>query len=251
MESYSMIRKSWPIEMNMTKLPTNTWYMEKLQLEQAKEMEEHLRKIKEQKSSDKKAKSERKVQTKDKDELERVKRNEERLAAEVAKLKREIERVHMTWEKKFAILQQSLHALKDESFLRQTMQRQAVQLHQAAISYAYDSPAQIAPTNEKSIIPPVKKPLPGISVKGQGVKSPSADYISYTVSAPSGRATTLFSADENQVMSDDEQDLPPDVCPLPSPPPTRDFGDNMESRPSTVKSKSSHVVVMPSANDQI
>ena len=30
----------------------------------------------------------------------------------------------------------SLHALKDESYLRQTMQRQAAQLHQASISYA-------------------------------------------------------------------------------------------------------------------
>ena len=59
----------------------------------------------------------------------------------------------------------------------------------------YDSPAQIAPSSEKSIIPPAKKPLPGISVKGQRVTSPSADYISYTVSVPSGRATTLFSAD--------------------------------------------------------
>ena len=30
----------------------------------------------------------------------------------------------------------SLHALKDESFLRQTLQKQAAQLHQAAVSYA-------------------------------------------------------------------------------------------------------------------
>ena len=30
----------------------------------------------------------------------------------------------------------SLHALKDESYLRQTLQKQSAQLHQASISYA-------------------------------------------------------------------------------------------------------------------
>ena len=34
------------------------------------------------------------------------------------------------------VLHCSLHALKDESYLRQTLQRQAAQLHQASIAYA-------------------------------------------------------------------------------------------------------------------
>ena len=38
----------------------------------------------------------------------------------------------------------SLHALKDESYLRQTMQRQAAQLHQASISYSV-SLIEVAP----------------------------------------------------------------------------------------------------------
>jgi hypothetical protein len=61
----------------------------------------------------------------------------------------------------------------------------------------------IAPTNQKpmSVVTPVKKPLPDINAKGHRVKSPSADYISYTVSAPSGRATTLFSQADGLLFS--------------------------------------------------
>ncbi|KAL5007412.1 hypothetical protein ScPMuIL_016218 [Solemya velum] len=131
-------------------------------------------------------------------DMEKMLKNEKIMKEEIARLKREIDRVQRMWEKKFAILQQSLHALKDESYLRQTMQRQAATLHQASVSYAVDTP-----------------PLPDIS---KGVKPTERDYISYTVSAPSGRGTGLFSVDENQVMSDNDQDLPSDVMPLPDPP---------------------------------
>ena len=51
-------------------------------------------------------------------------------------MKEEIERIHRMWEKKFSILQASMHALKDESYLRQTLQRQAATLHHASVSYA-------------------------------------------------------------------------------------------------------------------
>ncbi|XP_046580568.1 uncharacterized protein C10orf67, mitochondrial-like isoform X2 [Haliotis rubra] len=175
-------------------------------------------------------------------DAEKLKKSEQRMREEVLRLKKEIERIHRTWEKKFAILQQSLHALKDESYLRQTMQRQAATLHQASVSYTVDTPVGIVPT--KTPVSSRKHPLPDIPRSGKSQRGGGGgdkDYISYTVSAPSGRGTAMFSVDENQVMSDD-QDMPEDVVPLPAPPvrnPT-DCGEN--SRPST----QGHVVVLPS-----
>ncbi|CAH1788787.1 unnamed protein product [Owenia fusiformis] len=177
-------------------------------------------------------------------EYEKMKKVEVQHKKTIEKLKKEIERIHKTWEKKFAILQQSLHALKDESFLRQTMQRQAAQLHQASISYASDTPLGILPNGRS----PRKSQQPLPDIPRTPVKSPAGDrdYISYTVSAPSGRGTGLFSLDENQVMSDEDADLPPGMVPLPAPPSRKptDCGD--DSRPST----RSHVVVLPSVEAQ-
>ncbi|ESP01192.1 hypothetical protein LOTGIDRAFT_238311 [Lottia gigantea] len=176
--------------------------------------------------------------------------NDAVLKTEISRLKKEIERIHKTWEKKFAILQQSLHALKDESYLRQTLQRQAANLHQAAVSYAVDSPAGIVPAKIPSANP--KKPLPDIGkhVKGyggsHGDKNVDKDCLSYTVSAPSGRGTTILSVDENQVMSDDnDQDFPVDVKLLPQPPIRNQSESEVleDGRPTSV----SHVVVLPSA----
>lgn len=165
--------------------------------------------------------------------------SEDRLRAEITRLQAEVEKAHRTWEKKFAILQQSMHALKDESYLRQTLQRQAAQLHQAAVSYAHDMPSGVMPTKAPSSSP-YKKPLPDINRGGKGAER---DYISYTVSAPSGRGTAVFSTDENQIMSDNEMEfLPGDVEPLPAPPSRKGTSCKDESRPST-----SHVVVMPPA----
>ncbi|ELU02583.1 hypothetical protein CAPTEDRAFT_220477 [Capitella teleta] len=162
--------------------------MESQKLALEREIEERIRKAKEEEKSSQRDK------TRITKEVEESQRSEQRMLAEIAKLKKEIDRVHRTWEKKFAILQQSLHALKDESFIRQTMQRQAATLHHASISYAPN-------------------------IRG-GKKDPQQenDLISYTVSAQSGRATAVFSQDENQVMSDNEQYFPPDVVPLPGPP---------------------------------
>ena len=56
----------------------------------------------------------------------------------------------------------SLHALKDESYLRQTMQKQAAQLHQASISFAADGPIGVVPVRPVPVTPAsynVKKPL--------------------------------------------------------------------------------------------
>ena len=39
-------------------------------------------------------------------DLQKARENEQRLKLEIGRLKKEIDRVHRTWEKKFAILQQ-------------------------------------------------------------------------------------------------------------------------------------------------
>ncbi|XP_035827041.1 uncharacterized protein C10orf67, mitochondrial isoform X4 [Aplysia californica] len=171
-----------------------------------------------------------------------LKESEDKLKTEILRLQAEVEKAHRTWEKKFAILQQSMHALKDESYLRQTLQRQAAQLHHAAVSYSTDMPSGVLPTKAPASSPS-KKPLPEIRRGSKtGNQAQERDYISYTVSAPSGRGTAMFSADENQIMSDNELDLlPPEMEPLPEQPSRKgkDCGD--QSRPSTQP----HVVVLP------
>ncbi|XP_052681508.1 uncharacterized protein C10orf67, mitochondrial-like isoform X5 [Crassostrea angulata] len=180
-------------------------------------------------------KSERKknnTKTQEEVDVEKYRKVEQKLRDEILRLKKEIERIHRTWEKKFAILQQSLHALKDESYIRQTLQRQAAALHHAAVSYAVDTPVGIVPQKQQSyprkpVIPDIpKKPPPNttpamnVNTSAGGMGVFDKDYISYTVSAPSGRGTAMLSVDENQVMSDGEQ-MPEDVEHIPPPPSRR------------------------------
>jgi len=75
--------------------------------------------------------------------LKKLQKLEKKQKAEILRLQKELERVNKTWEMKVTILQQTLHALKDESFLRTTLQRQAARLQQAAVVYASDGPAVI------------------------------------------------------------------------------------------------------------
>jgi len=80
----------------------------------------------------------------EKDELLRkLQKLEKKQKSEILRLQKELERVNKTWEMKVTILQQTLHALKDESFLRTTLQRQAARLQHAAVAYASDGPAVI------------------------------------------------------------------------------------------------------------
>merc|ERR1719239_945102 len=194
---------------------------------QIAELEKKLAKEKERKSS---------LATAQEASNKNSKESEDKLRAEISRLQAEVEKAHRTWEKKFAILQQSMHALKDESYLRQTLQRQAAQLHHAAVSYSHDMPSGVMPTKAPTSSPH-KKPLPDIRKGGHGH---DRDYISYTVSAPSGRGTAVFSADENQIMSDNDLDLiPVDMEPLPASIKRTGSDCNEDSRPS------SHVVVLP------
>ncbi|XP_062569972.1 uncharacterized protein C10orf67, mitochondrial-like isoform X2 [Saccostrea cucullata] len=204
------------------------------------------------------------VKTHEEVDVEKYKRLEQKLRDEIARLKKEIERIHRTWEKKFAILQQSLHALKDESYIRQTLQRQAASLHHAAVSYAVDTPAGIVPQRQqpsyprKPVIPDIpKKPQPSntpamnVNTSAQGMVMPDKDYISYTVSAPSGRGTAMLSVDENQVMSDGEQ-MPDDTDHIP-PPPTRrrdSPGDTQSKMDDGLFSSQSQPMVTPTTTGQ-
>ncbi|CAG5127558.1 unnamed protein product, partial [Candidula unifasciata] len=82
--------------------------------------------------------------------------SDEKLRAEVKRLHGELEKCHKSWEKKFAILQQSMFALKEESYLRQTLQKQASQIHVATVSYSNDLPPGLLPRRASSN---VTKPL--------------------------------------------------------------------------------------------
>ncbi|XP_025096569.1 uncharacterized protein C10orf67, mitochondrial-like isoform X2 [Pomacea canaliculata] len=212
----------------------------KLQAEEQgrlKELMDQMKELEKQLSAERSKALER--STKGAAENDSLRLSEAQLKNEVKKLKEEIERIHRMWEKKFSVLQASMHALKDESYLRQTLQRQAAALHYASVSYAADVPAGDTQSNAGSL---PKKPLPNIRHSGRSRGQADRDYISYTVSAQSGRKTEPLSVDENQVASDPEQDLPSDVPPLPEPPrrTPQDCGVQ-DSRPST----RSHIVVLP------
>ncbi|XP_058964486.1 uncharacterized protein C10orf67, mitochondrial isoform X4 [Pocillopora verrucosa] len=112
----------------------------------------HDQKIKEQKIIDEKRKLMESQQTKEKpqlnesekdDLLRKLQKLEKKQKAEILRLQKELDRVNRTWEMKVTILQQTLHALKDESFLRTSLQRQAARLQHAAVVYASDGPAVI------------------------------------------------------------------------------------------------------------
>ncbi|XP_032228792.2 uncharacterized protein C10orf67, mitochondrial isoform X5 [Nematostella vectensis] len=80
----------------------------------------------------------------EKDEmLKKLKSLEKKQRAEILRLQRELDRVNKTWEMKVTILQQTMHALRDESFLRTSLQRQAARLQHAAVVYASNGPAVI------------------------------------------------------------------------------------------------------------
>merc|ERR1719494_1601996 len=110
--------------------------LKKQQEEQAKRMSETLQ------LQEKMRKSPRpRVPESDKDVLiERLQRREQRLMAEVDKLEKELKRMNKLWEMKVIILQQSMNAIRNESFLRAGLHRQAARLQQASVVYASDGP---------------------------------------------------------------------------------------------------------------
>ncbi|XP_034616156.1 uncharacterized protein C10orf67 homolog, mitochondrial isoform X2 [Trachemys scripta elegans] len=58
-------------------------------------------------------------------------------------LKNEVEQINRSWAKKFQILKKSLHAIKDEMFLRHTLYRQAAAFNHASLNQPYAVPLYI------------------------------------------------------------------------------------------------------------
>ncbi|KAF4117295.1 uncharacterized protein C10orf67 homolog, mitochondrial isoform X2 [Onychostoma macrolepis] len=91
---------------------------------------------------------------------------------EIERLSKQLCMSNQVWEKKFEILRQSFHAIKDEMFLRQTLQRQEAILHNASVSFAMDtpcSPRQKSPADStfKRLGYSNMAPLPRIGAGGQ------------------------------------------------------------------------------------
>lgn len=131
-----------------------------------------------------------------------------------AVLKKEIERLNkqlcmsnQVWEKKFEILRQSFHAIKDEMFLRQTLQRQEAILHNASVSFAMVAPC--SPQQKSPADDTVKRlylnskvaPLPRIDARGQQKRDMVVD-----ISLQSDRGADALPGLDSQVTLADEED---------------------------------------------
>ncbi|XP_031561081.1 uncharacterized protein C10orf67, mitochondrial-like isoform X2 [Actinia tenebrosa] len=75
--------------------------------------------------------------------IARLQKIERKQRTEISRLQKELDRANKMWEMKVTILQQTMHALRDESFLRTSLQRQAAKLQHAAVVYASSGPAVI------------------------------------------------------------------------------------------------------------
>uniref|UniRef100_A0A803JTW2 Chromosome 10 open reading frame 67 n=1 Tax=Xenopus tropicalis TaxID=8364 RepID=A0A803JTW2_XENTR len=129
-------------------------------------------------------------------------------------LRRELDRINRTWEKKFEILKQSFHAIKDEMFLRQSLHRQSLSLQKVSVSYMTNEntgeiPSSAGPKN--SFYFPAN-PLPQI-----GTKTSPSRLTHMADSYADYQEQVMVTENELQVVSDDEEDLE-DVHPLPPPP---------------------------------
>ncbi|CAK8690565.1 unnamed protein product [Clavelina lepadiformis] len=147
----------------------------------------------------------------------------EQQKAEIRTLRQRLAKSQKQWEKKFAILRASLHALKDESYIRLQLQKQAATLKYASISYGPEGPIQSSshtpmlgpgPTQQKPYVP-APKPLPSIKRGGRFLTGKKTNTI------PSGVGTEPFSGDE-----DDQEEIEENFIPLP---PKPNVGDYMPS----------------------
>nr|XP_054767643.1 uncharacterized protein C10orf67, mitochondrial-like [Lytechinus pictus] len=176
------------------------------------------------------------------EEISKLNRLEKHLRAEIARLKKDLGKSTKLWEKKFSVLQRSMYALKDESYLRQTLQKQAATLHHATVMYANDSSGSVA--RSATIQPQAPQPSPNTKPKGPHPPLPGIGQINptrdrkmevmsaYTVSPPPGRGIDLFSVNEGQIVEPDddyENFTDGNFLPLPTPPPPRWIND--DSRP--------------------
>ena len=61
---------------------------------------------------------------------------EQRQIQDICKLGRELDRTNKMWKLKMTVMRKNFHALKDEIFIRHSLQRRASVLHHATVGYA-------------------------------------------------------------------------------------------------------------------
>ncbi|XP_066545248.1 uncharacterized protein C10orf67 homolog, mitochondrial [Amia ocellicauda] len=153
-------------------------------------------------------------------QFEQSQKIEKQQRRQIESLKMQLDRANRTWEKKFEILKQSFHAIKDEMFLRQTLQRQAATLHHTSISYVIDTPGAHARNPGEEGLGTSNcasgLPLPDKSVRTSPQMDRTKDVID--VSVLSGAGTDAFTSRESQIMSEDEEEDASCNLPLPCPP---------------------------------
>ncbi|KAI4887296.1 hypothetical protein NFI96_030152 [Prochilodus magdalenae] len=141
------------------------------------------------------------------EELEKLRQAERAQKEHIDRLQRKIAVTNQAWEKKFEVLRQSFHAIKDEMFLRQSLQRQAAALHQASVNYTeylrfvlQNSPVSHHWQNPeeasfKRASFPTKTPLPSIGARGmQTVRLKRLD-----IHLPSAQADSISTAGSYQL----------------------------------------------------
>ena len=163
-------------------------------------------------------------------DLERV---VEQQKHEILVLRQRLLKIQKQWEKKFAILKASMHALKDEAYIRMQLQKQAASLKYASVSYGTEAQNMAAPSvpsqpglgqqttigsgkvHSKPLLP-ANKPLPAITRVGRVLPGRN------TVSLPSGVGTDPFPEED-----EDDDDLDPEDGFVPLPPKGPNVGDYM------------------------
>ncbi|XP_057191113.1 uncharacterized protein C10orf67 homolog, mitochondrial [Triplophysa rosa] len=106
--------------------------------------------------------------------LKELRKTEEVQKKEIERLNKQLCTSNQVWEKKFEILRQSFHAIKDEMFLRQSLQRQEAILHNPSVSFAMDAPCaplQKSDSNLNRLGSTSVAPLPRIGAGGQQKKN--------------------------------------------------------------------------------
>ncbi|XP_063158086.1 uncharacterized protein C10orf67 homolog, mitochondrial [Candoia aspera] len=87
------------------------------------------------------------------DEIKRLKKAEQQARLHIERLNRELHQLNQSWEMKFDILKKSLHAIKNEMFLRQSL-RQSVKFRRPLLAERKPSPIHIQKRNQN---PPHKR----------------------------------------------------------------------------------------------
>lgn len=159
--------------------------------------------------------------------LKRLQRIEKEQKEEIARLKADLERLNKTWQMKFAVLQRTLHAVKDESYLRTSLHRQSSRLHHATVTYARDIPEDVLTKlrnrRHRDVLPRIEPRVP----ESYANKNNDDDYEDQK--------------DDSSQLSTSPTYNRTQLIPTPSKPAAGDYdyqgayGNQDESRPATAK----------------